>query len=50
MSLFRPEALAHRYETGWAQPEPDSNLRSWMVWLVTIVNILVIALLVSLVW
>lgn len=49
MALFRKQAIAHRYETGWARLEPDKGLAAWKIALAVVGNALVFAMLYMLV-
>jgi hypothetical protein len=49
MALFRKEAIAHRYETGWATPELIVGPAWWEMALALAANLLSVGILVVLV-
>ena len=43
VSLYRPSAVAHRYETGWARARHRSRFFGWAVVSIVLVNAIAFA-------
>lgn len=49
VSFYRPKAVAHRFETGWARARPRSRHLGWTSAAIVVANAVAFAAIVSLV-